>query len=506
MPDFSGFVVQPAVQLSPLPASAPAAEVSRKTPLWVAVNFPLLALEALSIKAEDHAVVIEPSRRGAVVYQASGSAQSMGISPGLGVNAAMAICTGLNIYPRDAHAEHRHLQAFKRCANRFTPMACLEPPTTVVFEVAASLKLFGGLDALCEQLRHDLNRCSHRYYLSMAPTAAASSVLARAGREIKVTDRADLRSSLGELPLESLGLMADTRQKIKALGIDSLHELWRLPRHDVARRFGPEVIQKIDYMLGARPDPRRPDHSPLDFTGQHDLEEGTGDMELLLLVARSLLARLVKFLQHADATTKEIHVLLHHNEASVTRIKVGTRLPTRSLDQWTKLLSEHMPGHRLEAPVVCVGLRSERLLPNDAATADLFRCGDPARDWARSLDELEARLGKNCVWTPKLAADHRPEYAWHRSGHDLAASSPNHTHRPLWLFQNPQQLRYRTGRVWRSGPLHIIAGPERIESGWWNGREYCRDYYTATSPQDGRLWIFQDLKQKNRWYLHGLFG
>lgn len=498
--------MQPAAQLSPLPALTPAAEVSSKTPFWVAIDFPLLALEVLSIKPEDPVVVIEPTKRGAVVYQASGSARAMGIVSGLSVNAAMAICTGLNICPRDLHAERRHLQTFQRWANRFTPMVCLEPPTTVVLEVAASLKLFGGLGALCEQLRYGLHRSSHRYCLTAAPTPAASSVLARAGREIKVTDRADLRASLGKLPLESLGLTADTHHKLKALGINALYELWRLPRHDLARRFGPEVIRKIDYLLGACPDPRKPDAPPLNFTCQHDLEEETGDAESLVLAARSLLAQLVKFLRRADATAKEIHILLHHNEKSVTRIRVGTRLPTRSLEQWIKLLSEHMQGYKLESPIVRVGLVSERLLPNGPTTSDLFCGGDPARDWARSLDELEARLGKDCVWTPKLAADHRPEYAWHRSNHGHGMASPTQTHRPLWLFQKPQQLRYRAGRVWHAGPLHIVGGAERIESGWWDDREYCRDYYTATSLQDGQLWIFQDLKQNNRWYLHGLFG
>lgn len=497
--------MHPATQLSPLPAAAPAPEAPRQTACWVALDFPLLALEALSIQATDRAVVSESYRRGAVVYQVSDLARSMGISPGLDINAAMAVCTGLNIYPRDTRAEYQRLQKCKRWASRFTPMVCLEPPTTVLLEVAASLKLFGGLEALCEQLHHDLNRSGQRYFLAVTPTPAASAVLARAGREVRIMGKADLRTGLAELPLTSLGLTADTVHNIKAVGIDSLYELWRLPRHDTARRFGPEVIRRIDCLLGACPDPRRADSSPLDFRCRHDLQEGTGDMTLLLSVARSLLARLVKFLRRVDAVAKEIYIALYHDERSVTHIKVGTRLPTHNLHQWGRLLSEHMQGYRLQAPVVRIDLLSERLLPNDAVTLDLY-CGDPARDWARSLDELEARLGKNCVWMPKLTADHRPEYAWHRSNHDHAGDLPSRAQRPLWLLSKPQPLRCRAGRIWRTGPLHLIAGPERIESGWWDDRECCRDYYTATSTQDGRLWIFQDLKQKHSWYLHGLFG
>lgn len=498
--------MQSAARLFPLPALAPAAEAVRSTPFWLAVDFPLLAVEALSIQAEDRAVVVEPARRGAVVYQASGGARSMGITPGLGINAAMTICTGLDVYLRDADAEHRLLHIFERWAGRFTPMVCLDPPTTVLLEVAASLKLFGGLDNLCAQLRRGLDRLNHHYCLAVASTPAAGSILARAGWEVEVTHKAALRSSLGGLPLESLGLTADTQQKIKAIGIETLRELWRLPRHDAARRFGPEVVRKIDCLLGACPDPRTPDVPPLDFSCRHDLEEATGDTDLLTPIVRSLLAHLMEFLKRADATAKEIHVALHHHETPASRFTIRTRLPTRSSEQWIRLWSEHMHGRRLPAAVGSVDLHIERLLPNDAATPDLFHGGDPAREWARSLDELEARLGKDRMWKPKLAADHRPEYAWHRLNHDHAGWGLNCAQRPLWLFSEPRQLRCRADRVWHTGPLHIIEGPERIESGWWDDREYCRDYYTATSAQDGRLWIFQDLKQKNRWYLHGLFG
>jgi protein ImuB len=77
--------------------------------------------------------------------------------------------------------------------------------------------------------------------------------------------------------------------------------------------------------------------------------------------------------------------------------------------------------------------------------------------------------------------------------------------------------------------LVLEQGPERIESGWWDGRGVARDYYVARQRgggtpeptpagrpqgegQDGpsqihgaKLWVFQE-RQSKRWYLHGVFA
>jgi protein ImuB len=48
--------------------------------------------------------------------------------------------------------------------------------------------------------------------------------------------------------------------------------------------------------------------------------------------------------------------------------------------------------------------------------------------------------------------------------------------------------------------------PERIESGWWDGKDAVRDYYCATDIRGVRLWIFREHTAPHRWFLHGIFG
>jgi protein ImuB len=55
------------------------------------------------------------------------------------------------------------------------------------------------------------------------------------------------------------------------------------------------------------------------------------------------------------------------------------------------------------------------------------------------------------------------------------------------------------------GPVRVEPDPERIESGWWVGREIRRDYHMAMTEQGERLWVYRDCAT-DEWYLHGIFG
>ena len=78
--------------------------------------------------------------------------------------------------------------------------------------------------------------------------------------------------------------------------------------------------------------------------------------------------------------------------------------------------------------------------------------------------------------------------------------------RPAWLLDPAQPLECREGRPWREGPLRLEAGPERLETGWWDGRDIQRDYWVASGPAGERLWIFLERGALPRWFLHGIFG
>jgi protein ImuB len=64
----------------------------------------------------------------------------------------------------------------------------------------------------------------------------------------------------------------------------------------------------------------------------------------------------------------------------------------------------------------------------------------------------------------------------------------------------------RLGLPRRHGPLRLVGEPERIESGWWDGADVARDYYTAVDVHGVRLWVFRERHAPHGWFLQGVFG
>jgi protein ImuB len=60
--------------------------------------------------------------------------------------------------------------------------------------------------------------------------------------------------------------------------------------------------------------------------------------------------------------------------------------------------------------------------------------------------------------------------------------------------------------VYQGFRLQLIAGPERLETGWWDEDGISRDYYTAQQSDGRRLWVFRNRTRESSWYLHGYFG
>jgi protein ImuB len=84
-------------------------------------------------------------------------------------------------------------------------------------------------------------------------------------------------------------------------------------------------------------------------------------------------------------------------------------------------------------------------------------------------------------------------------GTNSAEFVPGTNCRPAWLLHRPRKLA-------GVEELCLIAGPERIEAGWWDGAEVRRDYYVAANSRGETLWIFREHRGEQGWYLHGVFA
>lgn len=494
-----------AAETPPRESPRPQRALLRPT-LWLALVFPHLALETRGGRlAVGPLVVVD--RTGKVV-QANGPAGDAGAGPGLPLNAALALCPGLVAVERDEAAEAAALARLAGWAGGFTSLVSPEPPDALLLEIGGSLRLFGGLSALRNCLRRALAATGHEALEGIAPTPLAALWLARADEVSPLISPAGLTGRLGSLPPQVTGWSGPTLAALRGLGVERLADCLRLPRDGFARRLGRGPLLDLDRALGRRPDPRRAWRPPARYAGRLELMTETADPERLIRRMARLFAELEGFLRGRQMAVTALDIRLGHLRHPATEFGMSLVQPEVLAGHFSTLFRERLERLALPAPVIDLGLRatpSEALAP---VSAGLFgKAGEGDGAGARLVARLRARLGREAVHGLSARDEHRPEMAWAIA--EPGATTPGMAppaRRPAWLLDPARPLACREGQPWREGPLRLESGPERIETGWWDGRDVQRDYWVALGPAGERLWIFRERGDLRGWFLHGIFG
>jgi protein ImuB len=405
---------------------------------------------------------------------------------------------------------------------RFTPRVSLMPPDGLLLEVRGSLHLFAGVAGLRTQLTAACRRFSAQSVLAFAPTPLAALAAARAGRPCAVLDSAQLAGELAPIPLAALRWPEDALARLTRLGVRTIGEVLRLPRAGFARRFGVAQLAMLDALTGRAPDVRVAWHARPRFRRRRELDYELENHELLLAAMKPLLADLDACLRGHQCGVLELECLLRHRLLAPTRCVLQLAAPCADVQRLQALLGEHLSAIRLSEPVRACELHARTLVPYRPDAPGLWQPGEhgggAGREAGELIERLRARLGPQAVYGLTLLEGHRPESSWKvsappalpagRRSAARAVPEPDTAgpRRPLWLLSAPRPLRTRGGLPRRRGPLQLVSEPERIETGWWDGGEIARDYYTAVDIHGVRLWVFRERAAPHGWFLHGVFG
>ena len=477
--------------------------------LWLALYLPRFPLEVLAPEHDDVLCVAVISAEGtrAVIVAAGTRVEAAGVFPGMPASAACALVPKLALISRDPVAEAAALEGLAAWSGQFTSLVSLVPPQGLLLEVGGSLALFGGLDALLARVRHGIDALGYSARFGVAPTPLAAWLLARAGFEEPVTSMERLAGRLARVPLACLDLPERILESLRNVGVEGFGDCCRLPRADTARRTDPKLIEYLDRALGKRADPRLPYTPPSAFERRLTLPCEMKDVEALLLAARRLLLELAGFLLARAAGVQKLELHLAHQRSPATRLVIELVTPSRDAHHLLLLVRERLARMEISEAVVYLGIRVCGLLPLALSSRDLF--GEeraPGGDWQGLVERMRSRLGRAAVQGLTLSAEHRPEKAWRCCAPGQGGAVLDYPERPLWLLDPPRPIETMAGIPWLDGRLHLSHGPERIESGWWDGHDIARDYFVADHPRGARYWVYRELRQRRAWYLHGVFA
>lgn len=539
--------------------------------IWLAACFPLLGFEvslaAANEALERPAVLAENGR----VLQANAAARQAGIAAGMAQAAAQSLVAELACCQRDAQAERERLGLLGLAGYRYSSRVSLAWPTAnrpigkrradaapllpaaVLLEVRGSLRLFGdgqanatALMAVQRKVAESFRGLGHRAQLAAAATPLAALALARAGLDGLPEDAT---AALRQVPLACLDISAQQLERLANMGLRHLGQVLELPAEELGSRFQPPLVDYLHRLTGRKADPRPCIEPPERFRSTAQLLEAASDLDALLLPMRRLAVELAHWLTARRLSTAALIWKMQPLTGPATTLTVRFAAPTADAATFLALsrlrLEALSGGARTEAlgEVATVGLRTgpvtamplapaaSLLLQPPTATGDSHDTPQRSQNVHIALvDLLAARLGDSAIHALSVQDDHRPEHAWIQqppaakpsAGQRSATPTPpqpaNHESpgsRPLWLTTTPQLIPAQ-----QAAAFDFLAGPERIETGWWDAAEQrlCRDYFVVAAPGQVRLWVFRNCRRDQgrgegaspehpqQWYLHGYFA
>ncbi len=425
----------------------------------------------------------------------------------MAVSAAYAAAPRILVRDRDIREEQRALEATALWALQFTSRVGLAPPTSLLLEIGCSLKLFGGLDALRARIREAAAQLGFDAVTAVAPTPRGAQWLARAGLDLAIEDTVSLHRHLSRLPLDMVEVEPDTLDSLDRMGIRTVGECLGLPRDGLARRFGQTLLDALDRALGKLPDPVSPFVPPVRFAASLVLPSPVTEVEALLFAAHRLILQMAGYLSARNAGVMRLKLALRGEDRGQTDAIVALSVPSRDPRHLVNLLRERLssiaPPGRIES-VALEALEITQLAPRNFS---FFPDREQSHEERAALvEKLRARLGEDAVHGLSLYPDARPELAWREAEPGTATEPVLRLPRPTWLLARPRPLATRDGQPWLGGALALLDGPERIESGWWNGNDVQRDYFVARDACGATFWIYRERAQPGGWFLHGVFA
>jgi protein ImuB len=415
---------------------------------------------------------------GPVIHAATKAAADRGARPGARLTDARALDPSLLALPADPAGDSALVERLARWAQRWSPLVEVDGADALRLDVTGVAHLFGGEQALIQDIRRRFAQIELTARVAIAPTAAAAWALARfpsllrgegdsakqsgvrgiganrVGRTpspypLPAGER-DLIEQLAPLHVSALRLDADTVRTLERLGLKTIGALMDIPRLALARRFrgAEDVVEALDRLAGRKDEPLTAALTEPPPRAALRLEEPATHPEAAGQALERLIPGLVRQLQERLLGARRLTLSGFRVDGSVADASVVTAIPSRECKHLKRLLGDRAaaldPGFGFDA----FALQADWCETLEAAQDNLVEEPSGERDIARLVDRLTVKLGPKRVRRPQAEESHLPERA---SGWVSALSSS-----PRFRGEVKREAR-------RRGPSTSYAGPPPLQ-------------------------------------------
>ncbi|MEM6355663.1 MAG: DNA polymerase Y family protein, partial [Pseudomonadota bacterium] len=268
---------------------------------------------------------------------------------------------------------------------------------SLVLDATGCAHLYGGEAAMLEALLAGLGGLGLTARAAMADTKGAAWALAEyGGARLAIAPPGRSRAAIADLPAAALRLDPAVAEGLAGVGLASIGEMAGVARAQIARRFGVRTVQRLDQALGQEPEPVAPARRIRPVAARLTLAEPIG-------LTRDVMAGLDRLLEVVAARLAEkglgarcLRLTARRVDGADVSAEIRLARPMRDPMRLRALMEPKIDD--LDAGWGIDALRlaapeTEPMRPSQVRTVDTGRSGNPATTEADALADLMSRIG-----------------------------------------------------------------------------------------------------------------
>ena len=483
-----------------------------------------LAIQDVGLKNKPF-VITTTERNRIVVKEASKAAQNQGIYAGMAVADARAILADIHVLNEKPDFEEKLLKKLCRWCIRYTPTAAIQLPCDLVLDVTGCAHLWGGEMAYLTEITNRLSKAGFHIRTALADTIGMAWAVVHFGKNMQVVPSGSETETLLSLSPDALRLNPLITDRLRKLGLRKIENFISMPRPALRRRFGEEILKRIDQALGAEQEFIEPIIPLQPFTERLQCLEPIVTATGIEIAIQRLLASLCRRLTKEGKGLRTASLKAFRIDGKIEEICIGTNHPASDVNHLFKLfelkIQDIEPGlgielFILEAPKVQLAVIRQQALWNDKA-------GLEDAEVVKLFDRIQNKVTDVVISRFLPDQHHWPEHSIKKA--DSLNQKPTiawkiDRPRPIHLLPRPPVVKvtapipdYPPMMFRYEGKVHKVVranGVERIEPEWWIEDGLHRDYYAVEDEDGKRYWLFRSghysETKKVQWFIHGFFA
>ncbi|SDH48333.1 Y-family DNA polymerase [Mucilaginibacter gossypii] len=468
-------------------------------------------------------VLAAPVKNKIIITASSPTAEREGAFTGMAAADARAASGDLVVVDEVPGQAAKLLRLIGLGCIRYTPMVSIDLPDGLLLDISGCTHLWGGEREYLKEIVLKLRAAGFDARAAIADTMGTAWAVARFAQKRPIIASGEQAAAITGLPPAALRLEPEPLERLQKLGFRNIGPLLATAPQALRRRFGQELLLRIDQALGRTEEYRELLVPPVPYSERLPCLEPIRTAPAIEIAIKKLLEMLCLRLQNEGKGVRKAILKCHRIDGRKVQVSITTAKGSHSISHLMRLFELQISKIEPALGIELFVLEAPRVEDMETVQEQLWAEAKGLADTALAelLDRIAGKVGPEAIRRYLPSENHWPERSV-----KLASTLTEEPQtawpelpRPIRLLQKPEAIEvmalvpdHPPKQFVHIGKRHQVAkadGPERIGREWWRDKGEHRDYYVIEDSEGQRYWVFRSGHYDGgdaQWYLHGYFA